>query len=218
MSNNITSPLKVRSRCQEYAGRPYPKDFDDRLFGAVIGHINAAVKQLDPEGKDITNHNRHLILAFLFEREDIQFTPLSSSELSPQQKNGLCNWVGSVQDPVSGKWIPRSTFRAEANWILAVSQFFLAMTDYYRETDSVYLGRLIRMYRTEAGINEDLVSQDYWLSAALSLPGAVFTRMREDVPGVPAESLDLDVEPAKAESENKELLVDTIEEEGYFIL
>ena len=183
MTSNIISPLRVRERCREYASRLEPRLFDDKRFGAIIGSINAAIKQLSPDGLDITNQNRRLVFAFLFLAEDQPFEPVSAKGLTAQQKHALEMWVGSVHDAETGDWLPRATFKAEAVWILGVAQFFQCISQANDPAHPVHYHTLLDMYRTEAGDKEDQVAADYWLVAAMEMPGAVLTRIFENVGG-----------------------------------
>ena len=184
MSNNHpVSPLRVRARCLEYAARPEPTRFDDRKFGAVIGNLEAAVKQLNRDGDDVTDLNRRLVQAFLFLAEDKPFESLSSKGLTAQQKHALEMWVGSVHDAETSGWLPRPTFKAEAVWILGVVQFFQCIMEANDPAHPVYYHTLLDMYRTEAGDKEDRVMADYWVNAAMEMPGAVLTKVYENVGG-----------------------------------
>jgi len=183
MTSNIISPLRVRERCREYASRLEPRLFDDKRFGAIIGSINAAIKQLSPDGLDITNQNRRLVFAFLFLAEDRPFEPVSAKGLTAQQKHALEMWVGSVRDAATDAWLPRVTFKAEAVWILGIAQFFQCIMAANDPAHPVHYHTLLDMYRTEAGDKEDLVTADYWLAAAMDMPGAVLTKVYENVGG-----------------------------------
>ena len=184
MSNNHpVSPLRVRARCLEYAARPEPTRFDDRKFGAVIGNLEAAVKQLDVNGNEVTDLNRRLVQAFLFLAEDRPFEPVSAKGLTAQQKHALEMWVGSVHDAATDAWLPRATFKAEAVWILGIAQFFLCIMVANDPTHPVHYHTLLDMYRTEAGDKEDLVGAGYWVAAAMDMPGAVLTKVYENVEG-----------------------------------
>ena len=184
MSNNHpVSPLRVRARCLEYAARPEPTKFDDRKFGAVIGNLEAAVKQLNRAGDDVTDLNRRLVQAFLFLAEDRPFEPISAKGLTTQEKHALEMWVGSVHDAVTDTWLPRATFKAEAVWILGVAQFFQCISQANDPAHPVHYHTLLDMYKTEAGEKEDRVDADYWLAAALDMPGAVLTRVYENFGG-----------------------------------
>jgi len=184
MSNNHpVSPLRVRARCLEYAAKPFPTEFDNRKLGAIVGHLEAAVKQLDISGNEITDANRRLVQAFLFLAEDQPFTWLSSKGLTAQQKHALEMWVGSVHDAATDTWLPRATFKAEANWILGIAQFFQCIMVANDPTHPVHYHTLLDMYRTEAGDKEDRVMADHWLTAAMEMPGAVLTKVYENVGG-----------------------------------
>ena len=180
-TNQPVSPLRVRARCLEYAARPEPREFDTRKFGAIIGQLEAAVKQLNQAGDDVTHVNRKLIQAFLFLAEDQPFESLSSKVLSPQQKHALEMWVGSAHDAETDAWLPRSTFKAEAIWILEVAQFFQCISAANDPRRPVHYHTLLDMYRTEAGEKEDQVDAGYWLVAAMEMPGAVLTRIYEEL-------------------------------------
>ena len=182
-SNQPVSPLRVRARCLEYAARPEPTKFDDRKFGAVIGHLEAAVKQLSQAGDDVTHVNRKLVQAFLFLAEDKPFESISAKGLTAQEKHALEMWVGSVHDAATGDWLPRATFKAEAVWILGVAQFFQCISQANDPAHPVHYHTLLDMYRTEAGDKEDQVAADYWLVAAMEMPGAVLTKVYENVGG-----------------------------------
>ena len=182
-ANNIVSPLRVRARCLEYAARPEPTRFDNRKFGAIVGQLEAAVKQLDISGNEITDANRRLVQAFLFLAEDQPFTWLSSKGLTAQEKHALEMWVGSVHDAATDAWLPRVTFKAEANWILGVAQFFQCISQANDPEHPVHYHTLLDMYRTEAGDKEDLVGAGYWVAAAMDMPGAVLTKVYENVEG-----------------------------------
>ena len=185
MTSNIISPLRVRERCREYASRLEPRLFDDKRFGAIIGSINAAIKQLSPDGLDITNQNRRLVFAFLFLAEDRPFEPVSAKGLTAQQKHALEMWVGSVHDAATDTWLPRATFKAEAVWILEVTQYFWTLTNWNKEHGNIviYMHTLLEGYRIEAGAKEDLVESGYWLVAAMDMPGAVLTKIYENIGG-----------------------------------
>jgi len=182
-SNQPVSPLRVRARCLEYAAKPFPTEFDDRKFGSIVGHLEAAVRQLSQAGDDVTHVNRKLVQAFLFLAEDKPFESLSSKILTPQQKHALEMWVGSVHDAVTDTWLPRTTFKAEAVWILSVAQFFQCIMEANDPAHPVYYHTLLDMYRTEAGDKEDRVMADYWVNAAMEMPGAVLTKVYENVGG-----------------------------------
>ena len=182
-ANNIVSPLRVRARCLEYAAKPFPTEFDNRKFGAIVGHLEAAVKQLDVNGNEVTDLNRRLVQAFLFLAEDRPFESISAKGLTAQQKHALEMWVGSVRDAATDAWLPRATFKAEANWILGIAQFFQCIMVANDPTHPVHYHTLLDMYRTEAGDKEDRVMADHWLTAAMEMPGAVLTKVYENVGG-----------------------------------
>jgi hypothetical protein len=179
--NTPVSPLRVRARCLEYAARPEPREFDNRKLGAVIGQLEAAVKQLSQAGNDVTDFNRRLVQGFLFLAEDRPFEPISAKGLTAQEKHALEMWVGSVHDAETDAWLPRVTFKAEAVWILGVAQFFLCIMAANDSAHPVHYHTLLDMYKTEIGINENAAAgPDYWLAAAMEMPGAVLTRVYEN--------------------------------------
>ena len=184
MSNNtIVSPLRVRARCLEYAAKPFPTEFDNRKFGAVIGNLEAAVKQLNQAGEEVTDLNRRLVQAFLFLAEDRPFEPISAKGLTAQEKHALEMWVGSVHDADTDTWLPRATFKAEAVWILGIAQFFQCIMAANDPAHPVHYHTLLDMYRVETGDKEDRVMADHWLTAAMEMPGAVLTKVYENVGG-----------------------------------
>jgi hypothetical protein len=197
MSDNVLTPLTVRKTCQHYANLPTPTSYDSRRFGALIGHINAAVKQFDVNGSEITDSNRRLILGFLFTLDNQVMKPLHSDQLTSQQKYAIERWIGAAL--VDDRWTPRSTFKAEANWILNLSLYFQALLLSNGNKGSMSL--LLDGYLIEAGVHEDWVGADYWLKLALELPGELLTHIyqegAEDDPGMLPYSEETDATPPR---------------------
>jgi hypothetical protein len=165
----------VRARCQYYASLPQPSSYDPRRRGALIGHLNDVLRQYDTKGNDVSDQNRRLVLAFLFQDERAPFTWLSSRDLTPQQCHALERWIGAQKDIESGRWLPRETLMQEANWILNVGVFLQAIT--IANNFKVSFGALLRGYVAEAGPDEDKVSAFHWLEAALKLPNGVISQV-----------------------------------------
>jgi hypothetical protein len=176
-SQLILSPLEVRRACLHYANKPEPVTFDKGKFGAAIGALGSAVAQLDLEGNDVTQANRRLVCGFVFTPDDKPFEPLKGSQLTPQMQNGLYRWVGSAL--INGEWMPRDTFRDEANWILSVS-VILYNTEVVNG-GKLRMSRLLDGYQVECGIIGSKDCPEYWLAQAQALEDQKVNRVYQEV-------------------------------------
>lgn len=172
----ICNPSLVRQTCLLHSQPARPGLTDPGKFGAAIGALSKAVEQLDPEGNDVTQANRRLVCGFIFCPDDKPLMPISGDQLTPQQKNALYRWYGATL--VDGRWLPRTTFAAEANWCLSVALILQAV-----ENDNggrLTMARLMQGYETERGAIGSLDTADYWLAQAIGLRGALVTRVYQE--------------------------------------
>lgn len=179
MSEIIARPIVVRKRCLEIARKANVdvEEADEKKFSAMLGHLGAALKQEGNKADDI-QVNRRLVQAFIFGDENKPFAPLSSKNFTPGQKIAMMLWVGSTFDESSGKWTTRSTFKAEANWILNIALYIYASTLQHQEFDTFCpnFGEMLYMYLGDGSSNK-FIPADYWLKLAMELPGAILTKI-----------------------------------------
>jgi hypothetical protein len=178
MSELIARPIEVRKRCNQIVRDASTlEEADEEKFSAMLGHLGAAVKQKDDSSADV-QVSRRIVQGFIFGDETKPFEPMSSKQFTPGQKIAIMKWVGSVYVEETGKWKTRSTFKAEANWILNVALYMYASTmqhqadDFYTPT----FGKMLEMYLGK-DTGDAFLAADYWLKLALELPGAVMTRI-----------------------------------------
>lgn len=202
MSDLIARPITVRNRCQDIA-KADVSEADEGKFSAMLGHLGNALKQKDDSKEDV-QVSRRLVQAFIFGDENKPFEPLSSKSFTPGQKIAMMKWVGSTFDETSQKWVTRSTFKAEANWILNLSLYFYASTLQHQDGDfyTPTLGRLLEMYLGK-DTGEEFLQADYWLKLALELPGAIMAKIYPEP-----------VEKDKVKKEVEEQVLSYIEEVG----
>ena len=108
------SPDKIRQTVQYYAAKKEPTEFNPRKWGAMIGWLEKYLVSTD---------NRKLVLGWLFAFPGQDFKPISSTTLTPQQKNGIARWVGTTKNEDTDEWEPRSTFQSECLAILNASRY-----------------------------------------------------------------------------------------------
>lgn len=107
-------PDAIRKRIQHYAGLNEPTEFPPKKWGAMIGWLNRYL---------ITNKLRRLVLGWLFAFPGEKFEPLSSTTLTPQQKNGISKWVGSWLNEDTQEWETRPTFQQECIAVLNAARY-----------------------------------------------------------------------------------------------
>lgn len=165
----IHSPITIRNRALEYAGRPFPEQVDPKRRGAVIGNLTDAVRSvmglskenLRNRGKDekLTDDqksriegNSRLVISWLFMDGVSVFEPTSRAELTPQQVNALSKWmseyVGRFPD---GEWRERRMFKDELTWLI-----FLAGRAYKITTDQLAKGNELFFYELLAQFESEI--------------------------------------------------------------
>jgi len=212
MSDIIARPITVRNRCQDIAKADVP-EADEGKFSAMLGHLGAALRQDGNKPEDVSM-NRRLVQAFIFGDENKPFEPMSSKSFTPGQKVAMMKWVGSTFDETSQKWVTRSTFKAEANWIQNIALYFYASTLQHQDGDfyTPTLGRLLEMYLGK-DTGEEFLAADYWLKLALELPGAIMAKIYEHEPESKKETAKVEEPAVGAAFSNFEKAVKEIPEQ-----
>lgn len=201
MSESIHNPIVVRNRCLQIAKEAVDLDeADEGKFSAMLGHLGNAIKQ-PQDSKEILQTNRRIIQAFLFLNEQLLFTPLSSKTFTPAKKIAIMRWVGSTFDDTTQKWITRSTFKAEANWILNFALYIYAST---LQTGDKTFGQYLQIY-SGAGTGFEITGADYWLKQAMELPGAILTKIYPE-----PEKHSKEEKEGKEGKEEKEIVVEVV--------
>jgi hypothetical protein len=175
----ILSPDIVRKTCLYHSEPGRPGMEMNGKFGSALDALKKAVQQLDPEGNEVADQNRRLVCAFLFTKDEDIFKPKHGDQFTPQERNALYRWVSPRPAVVDGveRWYPRSTFRAEANWILSV--VLVIQASQTAAGNQLRMKTLMNGYMTECKAVGSLDSDEYWLAQALALPGALVTKIYE---------------------------------------
>lgn len=208
----IYSPLAIRERALDYAGRPEPQEVSKGRKGACIGNLTDAVKQalglaFDIEGnkvkltkaqKEKVEGTTRLVVSWLFMDETETFSPTSRGELTPQQVNALGRWSSEYKN---NEWVQRRTFIDELTWIIYWANRAWQLTTHHLSIgEDIPFSDVLAAYHKDTTMGEN--APDYWNLQTLSEKnapkvqsddiqppeGAVWCEWCEDVitpPGIP---------------------------------
>jgi hypothetical protein len=148
MSDQPISPEDVRKTIQTHAGRSGPTSFESRKWGAMIGWLNRYL---------VSDELRRLVLGWLFAFPGEKFEHMSSSKLTPQQKNGISKWIGTWFNDDLQEWQPRATFEQECIAVLNAARY-----DYHKVCGQLEMKIPFEVEGEPTGIVKEVIEDPLW--------------------------------------------------------